>query len=33
VTFDPSKVSVEQLLDAVNRIGFRASLRSTEPGK
>jgi copper chaperone CopZ len=33
VTFDPAKVSVEQLIDAVKRIGFRASLRSNEPGR
>ena len=33
VTFDPAKVSVEQLIEAVNRIGFRASLGSKAPGK
>lgn len=27
VTFDPAKVSVEQLIEAVNKIGFRASLK------
>jgi copper chaperone CopZ len=27
VTFDPAKVSVEQLIEAVNRLGFRASLK------
>jgi len=32
VTFDPARVIVEQLIDAVNRIGFRATLkRSREP--
>lgn len=28
VTFDPALVTVEQLVEAVNRIGFRASLKS-----
>jgi copper chaperone CopZ len=27
VTFDPAPVSVDQLIDAVNRIGFKASRR------
>jgi copper chaperone CopZ len=27
VTFDARQVSVEQLLDAVNRLGFRAALK------
>ena len=31
VTFDPDRVSVEQMIDAVNRIGFRASLKTAEP--
>jgi copper chaperone CopZ len=26
VTFDPDQVSVQQLIDAVNRLGFRASV-------
>ena len=33
VTFDPDQVSVEQLIEAENRIGFRASLTSGEPVK
>lgn len=28
VTFDPAQVTIEQLIEAVNRIGFRASLKS-----
>jgi copper chaperone CopZ len=31
VIFDPDRVSVEQMIDAVNRIGFRASLKAAEP--
>ena len=31
VTFDRDQVSVEQLIDAVNRLGFRASLKVAEP--
>ena len=31
VTFDPEQVSVEQMIDAVNRVGFRASLKAAEP--
>jgi copper chaperone CopZ len=27
VTFDPARVTVEQLIDAVNRAGFRASVK------
>ena len=27
VVFDPGQVGVEQLIEAVNRIGFRASLK------
>jgi copper chaperone CopZ len=27
VTFDPERVSVDQLIQAVNGIGFRASLK------
>ena len=27
VAFDPAQVSVEQLIEAVKRIGFRASLK------
>ena len=31
VTFDPAQVSVEQLIEAVKKIGFRASLKAAEP--
>ncbi len=31
VTFEGDQVSVEQLIEAVNRLGFRASLKPTEP--
>lgn len=27
VAFDPARVSVEQLIQAVNRIGFRAAVK------
>lgn len=30
VIFDPDRVRVEQMIDAVNRIGFRASLKVAE---
>jgi copper chaperone CopZ len=33
VTFDPSQVNVEQLIDVVNRLGFRASLKVAEPAR
>ncbi len=33
VTFDPSQVSVEQLIDVVNRLGFRASLKAAKPAR
>jgi copper chaperone CopZ len=33
VTFDRDQVSVERLIDAVNRLGFRASARTVEPMK
>jgi copper chaperone CopZ len=33
VTVDPSTTSIEQPIDAVTRIGFRASLRSSNPGR
>jgi len=33
VTFDPSRVSVEQLIDAVDRLGFHASLKAAEPAR
>ena len=29
VTFDPAQVSVDQLIEAVTRAGFRASLKRT----
>lgn len=28
VTFDPAQVTVEQLIEAVNRVGFRAALKA-----
>jgi len=28
VTFDPAQVTVEQLIEAVNRAGFRAGLKA-----
>ncbi len=33
VTFDPDQVAVEQLIDAVNRVGFRAALKAGEPAR
>ena len=33
VTFDPEQVSVEQMIDAVRRVGFRASLKAAEPSR
>lgn len=30
VTFDGDRVSVEELIDAVNRLGFRASLKTAQ---
>jgi hypothetical protein len=30
-SLNKGQVSVEQLIDAVNRLGFRASLKATEP--
>ncbi len=33
VTFDRDQVSVEQLIDAVNRLGFRASFKKAEPAR
>ena len=27
VAFDPAQVTVEQMVDAVNRLGFRASVK------
>ena len=29
VTFDPAQVRVEQMIEAVQRVGFRASLKSS----
>jgi copper chaperone CopZ len=31
VVFDPAHVTVEQLVEAVNRLGFRASLQGSPP--
>ena len=31
VTFDPAQVSVEQLIEAVNKAGFRAALKRGAP--
>ncbi len=33
VAFDPGRVSVEELIDAVNRAGFRASARPPESSR
>jgi copper chaperone CopZ len=33
VIFEPDRVTVDQLIDAVNRLGFRASLKTTEPSR
>jgi len=33
VTFDGERVSVEQMIDAVNRLGFHASLKATVPNR
>jgi hypothetical protein len=33
VTFDPAQVNVERLIDAVNRIGFRATFKAGEGPK
>lgn len=33
VTFDQGQVSVAQLIEAVNRLGFRASIKAAEPGR
>jgi copper chaperone CopZ len=30
VAFDPERVSVEQMVDAVTRAGFQASLKATQ---
>jgi copper chaperone CopZ len=29
VTFDPGRIAVEQMIDAVNCLGFRASWKAT----
>jgi copper chaperone CopZ len=31
VTFDPAQVTVPQMVEAVDRLGFRASLKSSPP--
>ena len=33
VTFDPSQVSIAQLAEAVNKIGFRAALKTGDAPK
>ena len=33
VAFDPDQVTVDQLIGAVNRLGFRASLKAAEPAR
>lgn len=33
VLFDPAHVTVEQMIEAVGRAGFHASLKTTEPTK
>jgi copper chaperone CopZ len=33
VIFDPDQVTVDQLIDAVNRLGFRASVKAAEPAR
>ena len=33
VVFDPAHVTVEQMIEAVGRVGFRASLKAPEPTK
>ena len=30
VAFDPAQVSVERMVEAVNRLGFRTSIKRTE---
>ena len=31
VTFDPAEVTTPQMIEAVNRLGFRASLKGSGP--
>lgn len=31
VTFDPAQVTVEQMVEAVNRLGFRATAKGSPP--
>jgi copper chaperone CopZ len=31
VTFDPAQVTVPQMIEAVDRLGFRAALKSASP--
>jgi len=33
VIFDPDQVTADRLIDAVNRLGFRASLKAAEPAR
>lgn len=32
MVFDPSQVTVDQMIDAVNRLGFKAFLKRTSRG-
>ena len=31
VTFEPGQVGLEQMIDAVNRLGFKATLKAATP--
>jgi hypothetical protein len=31
VVFDPTQVTAEQMVEAVNRLGFRASVKGSQP--
>jgi len=31
VTFDPAQVAVPEMIEAIDRLGFRASLKSSPP--
>jgi copper chaperone CopZ len=33
ITFDPGRVDVEQMIEAVSHLGFRASLREPRPAQ
>jgi copper chaperone CopZ len=32
VTFDPAQVTVRQMTEAIDRLGFRAALKTPAPG-